>query len=155
IMLASIVRSGPAAIADVGARLARGQVVLDCTGVDVLLPEQLEFLLAAIPAHWDFVELGECIDPAMVSPQLAEQLAAWLDRRHGRARAGLESRGQESAVSDRTAEPRPPTPDPRSPDPYPAAALRDRLEHLVIADLLGPVGGPEEIVDERSVRGRY
>src|SRR5215217_6249028 len=81
IMLASIVRAGPAAITDVGARLAHGQVVLDCTGVDALLPEQLEFLLAAIPAQWDFVELGECIDPQMVSPQLAEQLAAWLDHR--------------------------------------------------------------------------
>jgi hypothetical protein len=38
---------------------------------------------------------------------------------------------------------------------YSSADLRDQLEHLVIADLLGPVGGPEEIVDERSVRGRY
>src|SRR5688572_8915675 len=34
---------------------------------------------------------------------------------------------------------------------YTSADLRDRLEHLVIADLLGPVGGSEEIVDERSV----
>jgi len=38
---------------------------------------------------------------------------------------------------------------------YTSADLRDRLEHLVIADLLGPVGGLEELVDERSVRGRY
>src|SRR6266487_4398698 len=38
---------------------------------------------------------------------------------------------------------------------YPSASLRDQLEHLVIADLLGPAGGPQEIVDERSVRGRY
>lgn len=38
---------------------------------------------------------------------------------------------------------------------YSSAALRDQLEHLVVADLLGPAGGPTEIVDERTVRGRY
>ena len=38
---------------------------------------------------------------------------------------------------------------------YGSADLRDRLERLVIADLLGPAGGADEIVNERSVRGRY
>jgi len=38
---------------------------------------------------------------------------------------------------------------------YSSADLRDRLERLVIADLLGPAGGPEEIVGEPTVRGRY
>jgi hypothetical protein len=33
--------------------------------------------------------------------------------------------------------------------------LRDQLEDLTIRQLLGPWDGPEEIVDERSVRGRY
>jgi hypothetical protein len=33
--------------------------------------------------------------------------------------------------------------------------IRDELEQLVMADLLGPAGGPEEIVDESSVRDRY
>ena len=33
--------------------------------------------------------------------------------------------------------------------------IRDQLERTVIADLQGPAGGPEEIVDERNVRGRY
>src|SRR5947209_13668763 len=33
--------------------------------------------------------------------------------------------------------------------------LRDELERMVIKDLLGPVGGPEEEVDEPSVRDRY
>lgn len=35
------------------------------------------------------------------------------------------------------------------------AAIRAELERLVIADLLGPAGGPEEEVNERSVRDRY
>lgn len=35
------------------------------------------------------------------------------------------------------------------------AALRDELEQLVLLDLLGPAGGPEEEVNESSVRDRY
>jgi len=33
--------------------------------------------------------------------------------------------------------------------------LREQLQEKVILELLGPAGGPEEIVAERSVRGRY
>lgn len=33
--------------------------------------------------------------------------------------------------------------------------LRAKLQDMVIKDLLGPAGGPEEEVDERNVRGRY
>ncbi len=33
--------------------------------------------------------------------------------------------------------------------------LRAMLEDMVLRDLLGPAGGPEEIVEERNVRGRY
>jgi len=36
-----------------------------------------------------------------------------------------------------------------------ASALRDELERLVLQDLLGPAGGPEEEIDEGSVRDRY
>jgi len=33
--------------------------------------------------------------------------------------------------------------------------LRDRLQSIVLADLLGPANGPKEIVDERYLRDRY
>ncbi len=33
--------------------------------------------------------------------------------------------------------------------------LRDQLQQMVIKDLLGPAGGPEEIIEEPTVRGRY
>ena len=33
--------------------------------------------------------------------------------------------------------------------------LRAILEDMVLRDLLGPAGGPEEIVEEANVRGRY
>src|SRR5207244_1189837 len=36
-----------------------------------------------------------------------------------------------------------------------ASTLRDELQRAVLADLLGPAGGPEEEVDETSVRDRY
>ncbi len=33
--------------------------------------------------------------------------------------------------------------------------IREELEHMVLKDLLGPVEGPEEEIDEPSVRDRY
>jgi hypothetical protein len=39
--------------------------------------------------------------------------------------------------------------------PLSPSALRDELERLVLQDLLGPAGGPEEEIDEGSVRDRY
>src|SRR5437762_3533356 len=33
--------------------------------------------------------------------------------------------------------------------------IRDELEQMVLHDLLGPVGGPEEEISEPSVRDRY
>ena len=39
--------------------------------------------------------------------------------------------------------------------PPSAATLRNELERLVLQDLLGPAGGPEEEVDEQHVHDRY
>jgi hypothetical protein len=33
--------------------------------------------------------------------------------------------------------------------------IREELEQMVLKDLLGPAGGPEEKADEQSVRDRY
>ena len=33
--------------------------------------------------------------------------------------------------------------------------IREELKRMVLRDLLGPVGGPEEEIDEQSVRDRY
>src|SRR5713226_9740355 len=35
------------------------------------------------------------------------------------------------------------------------AAIRDELHRIIRCDLLGPAGGPEEEIHERSVRQRY
>src|SRR5947199_9587432 len=37
----------------------------------------------------------------------------------------------------------------------PPTKVREELERMVLKDLLGPVGGPEEEIDEPSVRDRY
>ena len=39
--------------------------------------------------------------------------------------------------------------------PPSASALRDELQRLVLLDLLGPAGGPDEELDDSSVRDRY
>jgi hypothetical protein len=39
--------------------------------------------------------------------------------------------------------------------PASATELREQLQEIVLADLLGPANGPEEIIDEGSVRDRY
>jgi hypothetical protein len=39
--------------------------------------------------------------------------------------------------------------------PPPPRELRDALENALIRDLLGPAGGPDEVIDERRVRDRY
>lgn len=39
--------------------------------------------------------------------------------------------------------------------PLNAAAIRAQLLDLITSDLLGPAGGPNEIVDEPNVRDRY
>ncbi|KAB8145744.1 helicase [Chloroflexia bacterium SDU3-3] len=139
--LAAILPQGQGALNTIGVQLAQRRVRLDCSDVPELDPAQLEFLLAAIPADWDFLELDEVIDTQTLSPGLAAQLLSWVHRRAGRALP---------------ATPLPPSPPTQPPHPAPPVAiLRERLEQLVIADLLGPSGGPEEIIDERTVRGRY
>ena len=40
-------------------------------------------------------------------------------------------------------------------NPPSPSAIRDELERLVLLDLLGPAGGPEEEVEDSSVRDRY
>ena len=158
IKLTSVIRSGPGAIIEIAGRLARGELVLDGSGVEALAPEHLEFLLAAIPASWDVAELGAVIDAETLSHALGEQLLAWLDRRHGR---------EPEEISRKAAEPQ--SRDVDSHDLSGLAALReasggepdrrpdlrDQLEDLVVRQLLGPWGGPEEVLDEATVRGRY
>ncbi len=172
--LSRILKGGPGAISEMSRCLARGEIILDGGGVESLAPEHLEFLLADIPTSWDIAELGEVIDATTLSPALGDQIIAWLDRRHGRepeisgtaaesepdgSRKGAKTQSEQDAadLSDLAAVPEPA----RLPGLSDLAAvreparLRDQLEDLVVRQLLGPWGGPEEVLDEATVRGRY
>lgn len=153
IKLATILAGGPTSIAEISSRLARREVQLDATGVGTLSEAELTFLFADIPASWDFVELGEVFDLSTLSAEFAAQLTGWVNRRHGRSDPTREEVAVEP-TSGETAQPAL-VPEPSNPAPYPAAHVRGRLEDLVVRQLLGPWDGPEEIVDELSVRGRY
>ncbi len=138
IKLNDLIGVGPDALASAGKRLASREAILDCTDVAALQPADLDRLLGTIPVDWDFAEIGEVIDPQTLTSSLADQLAAWIDQRAGRPLPGAA-----------------PSPATTTPPPYASAELRERLEDAVLRDLLGPAGGPDEIVDERTVRGRY
>jgi hypothetical protein len=164
IKLSTVLDAGPGAIGAMSGRIARSEVILDGSGVDTLAPEQLEFLLADIPPSWDTAELGEVIDAPTLSPNLGTQLLTWLDRRHGRDQgSGTRVQGSGSQAQDIEVASGDPIPDPgsripepksRIPEPRPPI-LRDQLEDLLVRQILGPWDGPEELVAEPSVRGRY
>lgn len=156
VKLSSILRAGQPAIADASVKLARCQIRLDCSEVRELTPADLEFLLVAIPNDWEFVELAEVIDTQTLSPMLAAQFTAWVERRKSQGDAVAATPAAEPQPN--AAPELPVSPPAQMADAavvYASSELRQRLEQLVISDLLGPCDGPNEIVDERTVRGRY
>jgi hypothetical protein len=136
-------------------------MLLDCREVGALSPEHLTDLLSALPPSWDVVELGDVIVVDSLSEQLAAQLIDWMQQRHGRtpSSAALPSEPEEhSAPAEPSSAALPSEPEEHSAPAEPSSAnvpLRDQLEQLVIRDLLGPANGPNEIIAERTVRGRY
>ncbi|HEY6406846.1 MAG TPA: helicase, partial [Ktedonobacteraceae bacterium] len=74
----------------------------------------------------------------------------WEPEEQHDAMPPLEEAQQPQPVAGPPAETTPSILQPPSP-----STLRDELEQLVLQDLLGPAGGPEEELDEGSVRDRY
>jgi hypothetical protein len=134
--LTRLLDEGPAALTTASGALATQQARLDCSGVARLTTAQLDALFAAIPADWDVADLHTVIAADTLSDTLARQIVACVDERLGRIAA--------PAAEQRAAE-----------QPRTAVDLRRILEEALINDLHGPCDGPEEIVDERNVRGRY
>jgi len=129
--LTRLLDEGPAALTTASGALATQQARLDCSGVARLTSAQLDALFAAIPADWDVADLHTVIAADTLSDTLANQIVACVDERLGRTAA------------------------PAAEQPRTAVDLRRILEEALINDLRGPCDGPEEIVDERNVRGRY
>lgn len=54
--------------------IGQGNVILDCSGVESITSEQLEFIFAQIPDDWDFTKLTEIINLDTLSENFANQL---------------------------------------------------------------------------------
>ncbi len=175
----------PPAIADeldiktINDQLLTGEATLDWSQVKDAPMPQVAKLLAGL----DLVEHGELLGLATIPDQLAPTILQVLsgqkgkldqkqkrhhasDNKHGAAPALWQDNEQtvpESVAPSRIDEEKPqvilppleekasrPLLQPLSP-----SALRAELERLVLQDLLGPAAGPEEEIDEASVRDRY
>ena len=155
-------------------RLRRGEAQLDWTGVLDAPAEALAALLVGL----DLVRDEQVIGVATVPNALSDALLAFFDgqspprpRSKPSSARTLWDKEQQPALFDEP-EPGEPaddapdnnvTPDalpvPETPGPLlvapPPGTIRDELERLVLNDLLGPAGGPEEEVDERNITDRY
>lgn len=83
IELRNLIAKGEQAIATTSQLLALEVAQLDCGGVESLTESQLDALFSEIPKDWDFAQLGEVIDPASMSEELAKQICDRMDQRHG------------------------------------------------------------------------
>jgi hypothetical protein len=154
-----------------------GEATLDWSSVEQAPQETIAALLAGL----DLVEHSELLGIATVPDQLSEIILLALT---ASAPLPQSFQQQPSDIDDMTPAVWEPTPEEQivqehalsvnegaqkyvTAQPLPeqqphsilqppsAATLRDELERLVLQDLLGPAGGPEEEVDETNVRDRY
>lgn len=138
-------------LATINSRLCEGQVMLDWSQVTAASQEQLRILLAGL----DLVDDSEALGIDTVPTDLAGAVLQAITADHGEQT--IED-GDTAVIEEPEAAAITPalTESPRTMlQPPSASALRDELEHLVLLDLLGPAGGPEEELDENSVRDRY
>ncbi len=110
--------------------LQSGEVTLDWSDVQEAPQDQLRMLLAGM----DLVEHGEILGIETVPEHLAEVVLQALS-----ARTQVVKKATRTVLQ-----------------PLSQSALRDELERLVLLDLLGPAGGPEEeLAEDGNVRDRY
>ena len=141
--------------------------------------EAPENTLAAMFAGLDLIEHSEILGISTVPDELAEVVLRALTRSESTSHhhheykqpvsnsvtpvvwESEEKSPLDTVVSPRENVPQSPVAQPQiqaSPSilqPPSPSAMRDELEQLVLQDLLGPAGGPEEELDEGSVRDRY
>ena len=128
-------------------RLLTGEATLDWSQVKEASLEQLRVLLADL----DLVEHSDILGIDSVPSELAEVVLLAISPEIGEPEQEIEQ-DTDLDVTD-TASGR--TPGSPILQPPSSSAIRDELERLVLLDLLGPAGGPEEEVEDSSVRDRY
>ncbi len=155
-------------------RMQNSDVILDWSYVKEVSQEHLSILLAGM----DLVQHSEVLGIGTVPDALAEVVLQALSSQkdkprynHGHVKKldsnssipvirkpekdtlqDIAAHGELSQRSKTQLLPEPPRSILQALSP---SALRDELERLVLLELLGPVGGPEEELDESSVRDRY
>src|SRR5260221_2034708 len=148
-------------------QLHMGAVTLDWSQVQAATGAQLRVLLAGL----DLVEHSDILGLASVPDALAEAMSLVFSR--GQVlpeyhELSVPGDGQEAVnheakqIAEWAREQAVPAQAqtgtagvPAVLKPLSPAQLRDELERLVLLELLGPAGGPEEELDETSVRDRY
>ncbi len=158
-------------LAQLNRELRDGVTRLDWSEVREASADQLALLLDGL----DLSDDAEVLGLSTVPSQIEGQVQAVLDRVE--APPTLPKRGRQGKKGSRPGvwvAPRDPVDGParqddsgeadddpvnpghgtilQAPSPY---RIREEFERLVLADLLGPAGGPEEEVAERSIRDRY
>ncbi|MGB8344831.1 MAG: helicase, partial [Ktedonobacteraceae bacterium] len=158
-------------LAELNRRLRQGDIALDWSGVCEASQDQLSTLLDGL----DMVEQSEQLGLETVQESLAKAVLQVFTKQ---SRARREPRADQQAVPapavwlpeapvapEQVQEqpevkqeppaktvPRQAQPILQAPSP---SAIRDELQRLVLLDLLGPAGGPEEELEEGNVRDRY
>ncbi len=144
--------------------LRMGEATLDWSQVREAAREHLSLLLAGL----DLVEHSDIIGIDTISEDLAQEILHVLSPYEnlpgsdGSNPTTLESAAGESEDSPLAGDTQQQTAIQPAPaasrtilQPLSPSAMRDELERLVLLDLFGPAGGPQEEVDESSVRDRY
>jgi len=165
-------------LADLNRRLCMGGVVLDWSQVAEASRDQLAVLLAGL----DLVEHSELLGIDTVPESLAEAVLQAFSKQDDKLCHSPEhihsltakptptvwepeqqtdqlveasgSQTESDTARDGAAQSRP-EPVRTVLQPPSPSVLRDELQRLVLQDLLGPAGGPEEELEETKVRDRY
>jgi Helicase conserved C-terminal domain len=163
-------------LAEINRRLRSGEIALDWHNVREAAQEQLSLLLADL----DLVEHSDALGLETIPDRLVDTIMQVFSEQlsqPSRQRRRMASRGSLETGSEKTEAEANPLPGnaliediaqaskiAQQPEvaasslllqPLSQAQLRDELEQLVLQDLLGPAAGPEEELEEASVRDRY
>src|SRR6266487_991111 len=136
-------------------RLLASEATLDWSQVKEASLEELHILLAGL----DLVEHSDILGIDSVPGDLAEIVLQAISQDVGETEQEVKQDTDTSTLEEvqpltevkTSSVGHPPT----VLQPLSPSALRDELERLVLLDLLGPAGGPEEELEDSSVRDRY
>src|SRR6266702_6454932 len=132
---------------DINQRLLASEATLDWSQVKEATLEELRVLLADL----DLVEHSDIIGIDSVPGDLAEVVLQAISNDVRETEQEIKQDTDPDVIDTASGRPtgssilQPPSP----------SAIRDELERLVLLDLLGPAGGPEEELEDGSVRDRY